>query len=187
MSKVAITGNASGAGVFTIASPDSATDQTLTLPDETGTILVGAYMHVRDEKASGTGGGASVVGWNTRTLNTVVTNTITGASLATNQITLSAGTYRISSHAPGYAVNHHRLALYNVTDSSYAVLGTVEYANITGGNHCRSFVDGQITIAGTKVFDLRQEMATANGNGFGLPTTDGHVEVYAVIEIERVG
>tara|TARA_R110000765_G_C18765890_1_gene589517 strand:+ start:65 stop:664 length:600 start_codon:yes stop_codon:yes gene_type:complete len=38
MSKVAITGNASGAGVFTIASPNSATDRTLTLPDETGTV-----------------------------------------------------------------------------------------------------------------------------------------------------
>jgi hypothetical protein len=38
MSKVAITGNASGAGVFTIAAPDSATDRTLTLPDETGTV-----------------------------------------------------------------------------------------------------------------------------------------------------
>ena len=41
MSKVAITGNASGAGVFTIASPDSATDRTLTLPDETGTLQIG--------------------------------------------------------------------------------------------------------------------------------------------------
>ena len=44
MSKVAITGNASGAGVFTIASPDSATDRTLTLPDETGTMATQAYV-----------------------------------------------------------------------------------------------------------------------------------------------
>tara|TARA_R110000823_G_scaffold49220_1_gene124492 strand:+ start:727 stop:1275 length:549 start_codon:yes stop_codon:yes gene_type:complete len=41
MSKVAITGNASGAGVFTIASPNSATDRTLTLPDATGTLQIG--------------------------------------------------------------------------------------------------------------------------------------------------
>tara|TARA_R110000787_G_scaffold55939_2_gene128790 strand:+ start:383 stop:787 length:405 start_codon:yes stop_codon:yes gene_type:complete len=44
MSKVAITGNASGAGVFTIASPNSATDRTLTLPDETGTVATQAYV-----------------------------------------------------------------------------------------------------------------------------------------------
>ena len=38
MSKVAITGNASGTGTFTIASPNSNTDRTLTLPDSTGTL-----------------------------------------------------------------------------------------------------------------------------------------------------
>ena len=40
MSKVAITGNASGTGTFTIASPDSSTDRTLTLPDAGGTVFV---------------------------------------------------------------------------------------------------------------------------------------------------
>lgn len=40
MSKVALSGNASGTGTFTIASPNSNTDRTLTLPDATGTVLV---------------------------------------------------------------------------------------------------------------------------------------------------
>ena len=39
MSKIALSGNASGTGTFTIASPNSSTDRTLTLPDSTGTIL----------------------------------------------------------------------------------------------------------------------------------------------------
>ena len=42
MSKVAITGNASGTGTFTIAAPNSNTDRTLTLPDEAGTIVTSA-------------------------------------------------------------------------------------------------------------------------------------------------
>jgi hypothetical protein len=42
MSKVAITGNASGTGVFTIASPNSNSDRTLNLPDEAGTVLTSA-------------------------------------------------------------------------------------------------------------------------------------------------
>jgi hypothetical protein len=42
MSKVSITGNASGTGTFTIASPNSNTDRTLTLPDEAGTVLTSA-------------------------------------------------------------------------------------------------------------------------------------------------
>ena len=39
MSKIALTPNASGSGTFTIASPNSDTDRTLTLPDEAGTVL----------------------------------------------------------------------------------------------------------------------------------------------------
>jgi hypothetical protein len=42
MSKVQLQGNASGTGIFTIASPNSNTDQTLTLPNQTGTILTNA-------------------------------------------------------------------------------------------------------------------------------------------------
>jgi len=39
MSKVTIQGDASGTGIFTIASPNSNTDRTLVLPDEAGTVL----------------------------------------------------------------------------------------------------------------------------------------------------
>ena len=41
MSKVVITGNASGTGDFTIAAPNSNTDRTLTLPDVSGTLVTG--------------------------------------------------------------------------------------------------------------------------------------------------
>jgi hypothetical protein len=42
MSKVQLQGNVSGTGVFTIASPNSNTDRTLTLPDNSGTVLTSA-------------------------------------------------------------------------------------------------------------------------------------------------
>jgi hypothetical protein len=42
MSKISITPNASGTGVFTISSPATNTDRTLTLPDEAGTVLTSA-------------------------------------------------------------------------------------------------------------------------------------------------
>ena len=38
MSKIALTPNASGSGTFTIASPNSDTDRTLTLPDRAGSV-----------------------------------------------------------------------------------------------------------------------------------------------------
>ena len=40
MSKIALTPNASGTGTFTIVSPNSNTDRTLTLPDAAGTVLI---------------------------------------------------------------------------------------------------------------------------------------------------
>ena len=41
MSSIALTGNAAGAGVFTIASPNSASSYTATLPTQTGTLVSG--------------------------------------------------------------------------------------------------------------------------------------------------
>ena len=40
MSKVALSGNASGTGTFTLASPNSNSDRTLNLPDASGTVQV---------------------------------------------------------------------------------------------------------------------------------------------------
>ena len=45
MSKVAIKGNASGTGTFTLEAPNSNTDRTLVLPDEAGTVITsGSYV-----------------------------------------------------------------------------------------------------------------------------------------------
>lgn len=53
MSKVAIQGNASGTGTFTIAAPNSNTDRTLTLPDEAGTVLTSASGIVSSQLPAG--------------------------------------------------------------------------------------------------------------------------------------
>jgi hypothetical protein len=42
MSKIALSGNASGTGTFTLASPNSNSDRTLTLPDNSGTMVTTA-------------------------------------------------------------------------------------------------------------------------------------------------
>ena len=66
MSKVKIQGNASGSGVFTLTSPNSATDRTITLPDASGTL---AFTTDDDDKlplAGGTMTGDLVLGDNVR-------------------------------------------------------------------------------------------------------------------------
>jgi hypothetical protein len=142
------------------------------------------YLHVRDEKAVGTAGGTSVIGIQTRVLNTVVANTISGASLAANQISLPAGTYRFSGNAPAINPDRHRIFLYNVTAAALAITGTSEYPS----NQGRSFLSGRLTIAGATVFELRHQITTATASfGLGVETNVAAtgVEVYATLEIVK--
>jgi hypothetical protein len=44
MSKIALSGNASGTGTFTFAAPGTNTDRTLTLPDASGTVATTADL-----------------------------------------------------------------------------------------------------------------------------------------------
>jgi hypothetical protein len=41
MSQITLASNASGTAIFTVASPATSTNRTLTLPDVTGTVLAG--------------------------------------------------------------------------------------------------------------------------------------------------
>lgn len=54
MSKVQLQGNVSGTGIFTIASPNSNTDRTLTLPNSTGTLLNDSTTIAKSLMPSGT-------------------------------------------------------------------------------------------------------------------------------------
>jgi len=146
-------------------------------------------LHVRDEKSASTDGGSATGGSvMTRDLNTVVTNEITGASLSSNQITLPSGTYYIEAYAPGYACNKHRLFLYNVTDSSYTIMGSTGYARTTNAHQTESKLMGRFTIAAQKVFDLRQYFgSTQSGSGMGVSEDQGRTEYYANALIWKVG
>ena len=85
-------------------------------------------LHVREEQASGVNGSATVAGWNTRVLNTIKKNTITGASVATNIITLPAGTYDFACDAVGYVVSGHLIRLYDITNAASIDEGMLSYA-----------------------------------------------------------
>lgn len=151
-------------------------------------IAAPPMMIVADEKAAATAGGTATSGaWQTRTLNTVNLNTITGASLASNQITLPAGTYVIRASAPAYDVNRHQARLYNATDAVVAIDGTSEYANSSYGGANRSFVTGQVSIAASKAFRLEHRVnTTVSGNGFGVESNLGSTETYSTIEITKI-
>ncbi len=147
------------------------------------------FLVVRDEKASGTDGGTFTNGaWRVRTLGTVATNSITGASLGSNQITLPAGTFQIDAWAGAFNVGAHATKLYNVTDSADALIGSTE--NTTTGadpTSTKSSVQGILTIAVPTVFELRHQCGTTKSStGFGKAANFGVVEVYASVTIRQL-
>jgi len=159
-------------------------------------------MIVEDQKTTGTQGGSSTAGVQTRTLNTVVSNTINGASLASNQITLPAGIYRVQASAPAFDSNQHQIALYNVTDSAYSLTGTTENTTShsvesTGPTFnpvgTRSMIDGIISISATKVFQINHGIQFAVADyglgqcGITSPSIAMTHEVYTRVSICKIG
>src|ERR1043165_5290682 len=86
-------------------------------------VAFGGYLKVSDRKASGTSGGTNTIGTHDRTFNTIDINTISGANLASNVVTLPAGTYEFQGRAPGIGVLAQRAFLFNDTDAVFALLG----------------------------------------------------------------
>lgn len=147
-------------------------------------------MHVVDQKANGTAGdNTTATTWATRTLNTTRTNTITGASLASNVVTLPAGRYRVTATDPAYNCDHHRLRLYNVTASAAILNGPNEYARSSADAHVTTAtLDGFFTLSVQS--DVRLEHWCRFGSGstfFGLAASTGEPEVYASVIFEWLG
>jgi hypothetical protein len=143
-------------------------------------------LHVRDEKASGTAGGSSAATtWNVRALNTVMVNEIPGASLASDQITLPAGTYFIDAQAPAGGVAAHQLRLRNVTDSSNILVGAS--ASAFSNTAADAVLGGRFTLAASKVVRLEHYTNTsAATTGLGSAASSGVAEVYADVKIWKV-
>lgn len=149
-----------------------------------------ALLHVQDQKSSGTDGGSFTQGdWRTRTLNTVVTNEISGASLGSNQITLPAGTFDIEARAIALGTGSSIQArIFNVSDASEIVVGLTDR---TGSGavvtDIQSYVSGRFTLATSKVITLQHRISvTQNTTGFGLGAGFG-TEVFADVKIWTIG
>lgn len=152
-------------------------------------FIGGAYpmMIVRDEEPSGTGAGGFTSGaYRTRVLNTVSTNTISGASLSSNQITLPPGTYYVSFSAPAWKVNGHQTKFVSVSGGTISIFGETAYTSNADYPMTRSRGSGVFTIESTSVAELQHKCFTTNAtNGLGIQIS-GDVEVYAVVEIWKI-
>lgn len=147
----------------------------------------GKYALFRDEKAAGTDGGTFTQGaWRTRDLNTKVVDEI-GVTIASNQFTIPAGTYRIRAEAPALAVSAHKAKLQNITDGSTTLQGTSEYSFDGNASTSRSVITGHFTITGTKTFEIQHQCSvTGSTYSFGASTNFAVNEIFTTVELWKI-
>ena len=154
MSKVALSGNASGTGTFTIASPNGNTDRTINLPDSNGTILTTATAGV---PVNGPAFSALL-----STAQTVPYATFTKLALATEEFDTSGNydtsTYRFTPTVAGY---------YAVE----AAFQSTTTSNIVGDSYLALYKNGarfkegkQYTPASTQMSGVVAALVYLNGS-----------------------
>ena len=144
-------------------------------------------VYLKDYKSSGTvGGGFTSGAWQTRDLNTVE-GAIHIVSLTSNQFTLGAGSYEIEFSAPGHRVDAHKAVLYNVTDSSFEIIGASAKSDTPDTTNSSSEGMGAITITESKTFEIQHRCSGTNAtNGFGPATAYGVDELYTTVKITKI-
>lgn len=107
MSKISLTPNALGTGTLTIAAPNTSTNRTLTLPDETGTFLVGTQP------------AGDIVG-------TTATQTLTNKSIVATQLTGTVAAARLPAGSVLQVVSATKTDTFSRQSSSS------DFGDITG-------------------------------------------------------
>lgn len=146
---------------------------------------------VVDSKSNGTNGGTSTAGsWVKRDL-TSLTDSNTGITLNTSQLSIPAGTYAIWTSSPFHGiVNRANTRLYNVTDSSLILNGS-SACSTGGGTTFYSFITGIFSLAATKTVELQYQVQTAAGAGQDLGFSSGGIftvgnEIYTQIILLKI-
>jgi len=189
-----------GANYVAIKAPDTiASNLTLTLPSADGTSgqvlqtngsgvlsFVSAsgskfgtqLFHVKDERSSGTNG-QTLTGnstYVTRVINTTATNEITSASVASNVISLPAGTYFVDGYiqSAGGAFNSEKGRIRNTTDGTTLLVSNGGYSWTADYIFAPLRFLGRFTISGTKNIEIQWVAGTgtkaAENAGFEIET-----------------
>lgn len=150
-----------------------------------------AYM--KSVQAAGAGDGASIVGYQTRKLNTlddasgIIQNptSFTGTGGTNTQFQLASGEYNIDACAPAYVAERHNIRLRNVTSSTTVIVGSTE--RNTGGTVTQSCLSGRFTVTSASTFEIQHYIASASSPlGLGLETASGDVGVFTQVTLTKV-
>jgi hypothetical protein len=157
--------------------------------DVSAPIVAVQYMMVRDEKSNSTVAQSLTANtWTTRDINTVVHNSITGASLSSSVITLPAGTYRISASVPGFRANAFKARLRHNTSAITYGVSTSENSHSSFNTAVQALIKNEFTLGSTT--DVKIEMivqTTSNGGSpAGAMANNTEIEIYTVVELWKI-
>ena len=149
-----------------------------------------SYAEFQNQQANGTGSGESpsAATWTKRTLNTTITNTIAGASLASSQVTLPAGTYVCTCYGQahiGGSGGGMKMRLRNTTNSSTILVGPSSLTTAAGD--VNPLLEGTFVLSGSSVLEVDGYWTGSSGNTGGSGVSgDGEVAVYLDIVFTKL-
>jgi len=186
LSKVAIEGNSSGTGTFTIASPNSNSNRTLNLPDNAGTFITTGSTTGIDASALSTGTVAAArlpagsilqvltakdTSFRSTTSSTFVTGsntasvTITPASASNKIYVTCSGNASCNDGNDGWCVTIFRGATNLGNASSGMASGnSVPGVSATFFPFCMTILDSPNTTSAT-TYELRMKVIDVDGDG----------------------
>lgn len=125
-----------GTGI-TLAVESGTGELVITATGATPTLATLAPIMILHETRAGNAAASAfpIDTWVHRVLNTVVANTIVGASVASGVVTLPAGTYRVEAEAMARQAGSHRVRLYNLTAAAAIITGLTGDSNTGSGSN----------------------------------------------------
>ena len=178
--------NGSASGSWTTVSND--------VLASTAKPFQGQLLHLRASYSNTTNGESlTQSAWNTRVINTAVTNEIASASLTSNQISLPAGTYFIDCHATHEITDGNGalnmgglLRLRNITAGTTTLVGMRSSAGAgttttdLQQHQVIPFLRGRFTLGGTTTLEIQDYpiSTSASTHRAGAATSSGESEVY---------
>lgn len=146
------------------------------------------FMQVQHREASGVNGGSATAGQHTlRPLNHVEYNSIAGASLSSNTITLPAGIYYVDFWSEVYAMVRHKALLQDQATDDYIIVGKSAYAGNSGsGTGNASYGQGVLDLSSVTNLQIKHYMQGDDAVALGAATSSGDPELYADIKIWKL-
>ena len=156
MSKIALSGNASGTGTLTIAAPNTSTDRTLTLPNSSGTMAT-AESTLTQFNASGSAPVYACRAW----VNFNGTGTVA--------IRASGNVSSITDNNVGdYTVNF--TTAMSDANFSVSIAGSLQDNTVGSGNVLTQLSRATTPLTTTSARFLCSQSSIATGNTLDLPT-----------------